>query len=55
MKTNKIERLKASGWKTGNAEEFLQLSDEEAQLVALQALADQRGKKIAHQTKAFSD
>jgi len=35
MKTNKIERLKASGWKTGNAEEFLQLSDEEAQLVAL--------------------
>ena len=35
MKTNKLERLKAAGWKTGNAEDFLQLNDEEARLVAL--------------------
>jgi len=35
MKTDKLARLQAAGWKVGNAEEFLQLSDEEAQLVAL--------------------
>lgn len=35
MKTAKLERLRAAGWKAGNAEDFLQLSDEEAQLVAL--------------------
>ncbi len=35
MKTNKIERLKAAGWEVGNAEDFLQLSDEEAKLVVL--------------------
>lgn len=35
MKTTKLERLQKAGWKVGNAEEFLQLSDEEAQLVAL--------------------
>ncbi len=35
MKTTKIERLKAEGWKVGSAEDFLKLSDEEAQLVAL--------------------
>ena len=35
MKTNKLERLKAGGWEVGNAEDFLQLSDEEARLVAL--------------------
>lgn len=35
MKTNKLERLQAAGWKVGNTEDFLQLSDEEAQLVAL--------------------
>ncbi|CAG4882488.1 Transcriptional regulator [Georgfuchsia toluolica] len=35
MKTTKLERLKAAGWKVGNAEDFLQLSDEEAQFVAL--------------------
>jgi hypothetical protein len=34
MKTNKLERLKAVGWEVGNAEDFLQLSDEEARLVA---------------------
>lgn len=35
MKTNKLEKLKAGGWNVGNAEDFLGLSDEEAQLVAL--------------------
>src|ERR1039457_7177570 len=35
MKTDKLKRLHAEGWKVGNAEDFLQLSDEEARLVAL--------------------
>lgn len=35
MKTGKLTRLQAVGWKAGNAEDFLQLSDEETRLVAL--------------------
>lgn len=35
MKTDKLERLQAAGWKIGSAEDFLQLNDEEARLVAL--------------------
>lgn len=35
MKTEKLARLQADGWKVGNAEDFLELSDEEARLVAL--------------------
>ena len=35
MKTDKLTRLQATGWKVGSAEDFLQLSDEEARLVAL--------------------
>lgn len=35
MKTDKLARLQAVGWKAGSAEDFLQLSDEEARLVAL--------------------
>ena len=35
MKTDKLARLQAAGWKVGNAEDFLQLNDEEARLVAL--------------------
>lgn len=35
MKTAKLERLQATGWKVGSAEDFLQLSDEEVRLVAL--------------------
>ena len=35
MKTDKLARLQAIGWKVGSAEDFLQLSDEEARLVAL--------------------
>ena len=35
MKTDKLERLQTAGWKVDSAEDFLQLSDEEARLVAL--------------------
>ena len=35
MKTAKLERLQAVGWKVGSAEDFLQLNDDEARLVAL--------------------
>jgi len=35
MKTNKLERIKAAGWEVGNAEDFLQLSDDESRLLAL--------------------
>ena len=35
MKTDKLARLQAEGWKIGNAEDFLELSAEEARLVAL--------------------
>ncbi len=35
MKTTRLERLQANGWKVGGTEDFLELSDEEAQLVAL--------------------
>ncbi|MDO8753461.1 MAG: hypothetical protein Q7J80_06170 [Anaerolineales bacterium] len=35
MKTDKLARLQAEGWKVASAEDFLQLSDEEARLVAL--------------------
>ena len=35
MKTAKLGRLQAAVWKVGSAEEFLQLSDDEARLVAL--------------------
>lgn len=35
MKIDKLVRLQAVGWKVGSAEDFLQLSDDEARLVAL--------------------
>jgi hypothetical protein len=35
MKTDKLKRLQAVGWKVGSAEDFLQLNEEEARLVAL--------------------
>ena len=35
MKTAKLERLQAADWKVGSAQDFLQLSEEEAQLIAL--------------------
>lgn len=33
MKADKVERLHAKGWKVGNAEDFLQLTEEERRLV----------------------
>lgn len=35
MKTRKLKRLQVAGWKIGNTQDFLQLSDEEAMLVKL--------------------
>lgn len=35
MKIDKLERLQTGGWKVGNTEDFLQLDEEEARLVAL--------------------
>ena len=35
MSNAKLKRLKAAGWNTGSAKDFLQLSDEEAMLVEL--------------------
>ena len=35
MKNDKLKRLKAAGWKIGNAEDFLQLTEEESKLVAI--------------------
>jgi predicted transcriptional regulator len=35
MNTNKLERIKAAGWEVGNADDFLQLSEEESRLLAL--------------------
>ena len=37
MRREKRERLLSAGWKVGNAQEFLGLSDEEATLVAIRA------------------
>ena len=38
MNTAKLKRLKAAGWKTGSARDFLKLSDEEAMLVELKLM-----------------
>jgi len=38
MSSTKLKRLKAAGWKTGSARDFLQLSDEEAMLVELKLM-----------------
>ena len=35
MKNDKLKRLKAAGWKIGNAGDFLQLTEEESKLVAI--------------------
>lgn len=41
MKTERLRKLRAAGWKVGNARDFLKLSDEEAMLVELKlSLAD---------------
>ena len=35
MNAGKLKKLRAAGWKVGNARDFLNLSDEEAKLVEL--------------------
>ena len=41
MRTAKVRRLKAAGWKIGSAKDFLRLSDQEAALVEVKlCLAD---------------
>ncbi|MBI5006036.1 MAG: helix-turn-helix transcriptional regulator [Nitrosomonadales bacterium] len=45
MKINKLERLQAAGWKVANTEDFLQLSEEEARLVALKLSLSSAVKK----------
>lgn len=35
MKPEQVKRLQAKGWKVGNAEDFLELSEEETRLVGL--------------------
>jgi len=39
MKNDKLARLQAAGWKIGSTEDFLQLSDEETQLVTLSLIS----------------
>ena len=35
MKSARLKKLRAAGWKVGNTREFLKLNDEEAMLVEL--------------------
>ena len=35
MKTERLRKLRAAGWKVGDIRDFLKLSDEEAMLVEL--------------------
>ena len=55
MNTGKLRRLRAAGWKSGSAREFLGLSDQEAALVELKlalvtAVRDARRKRGLSQT-----
>src|ERR1035437_3717268 len=55
MKTHKLERIKAAGWKVGDADDFLQLSEEESRLLALKlslinAVKKSRTKRKLSQT-----
>lgn len=55
MTKSKLARLQADGWRVGDAEEFLELSDEEARLVALKlslisAVKKSRLKRTLSQT-----
>jgi len=56
MKAEKRKRLEAAGWKVGSAEDFLELSPEEAALVEMklslsQALKQQRQRRKLSQTE----
>ncbi len=46
MATAKLKRLKAAGWKTGNAKDFLQLSNEESMLVELKLTLSDTIKQV---------
>lgn len=55
MNNAKLKKLRAAGWKVGNARDFLKLSDEEAMLVELKlslthALKEARQKRRLSQT-----
>ncbi len=56
MNSSKLKKLKAAGWKVGDAKAFLNLSDEEALLVELKlsladALKRARAKRNLSQTE----
>lgn len=56
MNSSKLKKLKAAGWKVGDAKAFLKLSDEEALLVELKlsladALKRARAKRHLSQTE----
>ena len=55
MNSARLKKLRAAGWKVGNARDFLKLSDEEAMLVELKlsltsALKEARQKRRISQT-----
>ena len=55
MNSGRLKKLRAAGWKVGNAKDFLKLSDEEAMLVELKlsltdALKKARQKRRLSQT-----
>lgn len=53
MKTEKLRKLRAAGWKVGNTRDFLKLSEEEAMLVELKlSLAD--ALKLARKKRGIS-
>ena len=55
MNSTRLKKLRAAGWKVGNARDFLKLSDEEAMLVELKlsltnALKEARQRRRLSQT-----
>lgn len=57
MRSDKRKRLEAKGWKVGSAQEFLELSPEEAQYIEIKLalsrrLKDQRQKRRLSQVQA---
>ncbi len=49
MDENKRERLKAAGWKTGSAYDFLEMTDEEASYVELKLVLSAAVRKLRQQ------
>ena len=54
METTKLERLQAAGWEVGRTEDFLSLSDEEVQAVALKLSLIASGEKTRDIQAAFA-